>query len=349
MRNSSSAAMRLRVKLTMISGQGAEGRTHVSPEVAVAPGERREVVEVIDDAPALGASVIDEAGSPASDDVFLARRKAAVRKVCLLGRDEPLLRRFVARHAGLAAVGDAGQADLLIANGVDPPADKPALVVDPPSSPPGWRRGGKLEAIVLDKLNVAPDPIMAYVDLSGVAVRRVQPWVPIAASWSESLAHDGRGAFIVKPAAAAGGVRRVCVAFDLAETNTNLGTEPPKLVIFLANVVEYLSPGVGGGVSFVSQAPIRAAANPDWKPVAGAQVGRGPLPWPGIYRDSAGEMHAVSLTGLRAAQPQQSPAAAVAKLPLPQPLYDRRGVPLWPILAAVAAVLWLLGWAARVR
>jgi hypothetical protein len=228
-------------------------------------------------------------------------------------------------------------------------------VIDPPTSPAGWRRGRELEAVVLEKLNVAPHLVMADVDLSAVAVRRVRPWAPVTASWDESLAYNADGAFILKPSpGSSGGVRKIYVAFDLAEPNTNFGTLP-DFVIFLAAAVDYLAPVDVGKTAYVSATPLRVGTNPDWAPVRGRLASnladeRHPLHWPGIYRDAAGTLHAVSLTGLRgSAAPAVPVDEVIANLPLPEPQYAEQGLALWPALAAAAGVLWLLGWAARTR
>jgi hypothetical protein len=347
-RNNSRGELRLRVRSAMLDQRGRARRTQVSSEIDLAPGGQGEVVEFVEDSAALSAAVTDQEGSDVSDPGFLARRQVQIRRALMLGRDEPLLRKFVRVHPGLIVTGDTDQADLAIANGVDPPRGKPAFVIDPPSSPAGWRRGEALEYVVLDELSVAPDPIMADVQLSGVAVRRVRPWAPLTGSWDQSIARDSRGAFILKSADRAR-TKRVYLAFDLAEPNTNFGTLAPDFVIFLANVIDFLVPGKAGQTSFTSHTPLQADA--DWEPLGPpSKLQRaGPLPWPGIYRDAAGKLRAVSLTGLTAAQPKVPPDQAVAEMPLPQPQYARYGIALWPALAAAAGILWLLGWAARVR
>jgi hypothetical protein len=73
------------------------------------------------------------------------------------------------------------------------------------------------------------------------------------------------------------------------------------------------------------------------------------MPWPGLYADAAGRLHAVSLVGLKPGRPPVTPDEAIAAIELPRAEYAERGVPLWPVLAAAAAALWLAGWAVRLR
>jgi hypothetical protein len=281
---------------------------------------------------------------------FLVRRAAAARRVLLAGPDEPLLRRFVGAVEGLTLVGGAEEADFVIANGADPPPDKAALAINPPTSPPLWRRAEAQANVLLGGLSVAPDPITDSVDFSGVAVRRVRPWVK-AAPAAGALARGPQGAYLLRPP---GEPKRVYLAFDVAEANTNFA-RLPAFVILLANVVEYLAPG--GESGFVCRSPTEAELgwSPDWPRIApAAPPPGGPLPWPGIYREPARDgrdavLHAVSLTGLRGGEPDGRVREAVAELPLPAPERVSAGVALWPVLAAAAVVLWLAGWAARAR
>jgi len=345
LRNQTGEARQVRLTIGLMEAGGVA----LQERVSIGPGQRLSLSRQTDSDAGIFAIVEPEGGQPAGfgGEANLARRTIEVRKVLLAGRDEPLLRRFVAVHPGLAATGDEREADIVIANGVDPPAGKAALVIDPPTSPPGWRRGELREAIVLEKLSIAPDPIMAGVELAGVAIRRVRPWGPVAASWQGALARDEAGAFILKGDESER-ARRVYVAFDFAEPNTNFGTVVPDFVIFLANVVEYLAPGSISEVSFVSHTPLQA--DPSWQPVGPSDSQpKGTLLRPGIYRDAAGQLHAVSLTGLRAGRPSVPPAQAVANLPLGEPQYADKPVQLWPVLAAAAGACWLLGWAARMR
>jgi hypothetical protein len=70
------------------------------------------------------------------------------------------------------------------------------------------------------------------------------------------------------------------------------------------------------------------------------------LPWPGLYRDGDGGLHAVALGGLSDAG---AASPAIDDLPLPQPVSSRQPLALWPVFAMLAGLLWLGGWALRVR
>jgi len=337
-----------RVSVLLATGDGAGGA--LSPRaranVAMPVGGGARVIETVDDAPAISVSVINGEGSPVGAEAYLVRREAAVRSVALVGRDEPLLRRFIGSHEGLRLVGDAEQADVVVANGADPPPGKPALVVDPPTSPPGWRRGEPREAVLLDGVTVADVEVMRHVDFAGTAVRYVRSWVRAGAGGGRALAWDENGALILR--ARGSDMDRIYVAFDLAESNTNFATKN-EFVYLLANVIDALAPGKARA-AFGYETPLQATPDRDWRSLAGG----GPLPagafaWPGLYVDAGGEPHAVSLVGLRPAGPPAPWEQAIADVPLPAPEYARRGVSLWPYLAVAACGLWLAGWVVRLR
>jgi len=339
-----------------LRGPGGEWTRGEPERVVLAGGRRAEWIETHPRADAVGVIVTCESGSgPARDAAaFLVRRSARVRRVAMLGPDEPLVLRFLRADPGVEFVADVGEADLVVANGVRPPSDKPSLAINPPSPPPGWRRGRLREATVLDKVHLAADdPVMQHVNLAGVAVRRLVTWVPGESAGQVRLAVLDAEALILRSApgaTVAGTPRRIYVAFDMGGENTNFAMTD-AFVILLANAMRWLAPGGAGHATYEYETPLQAGPQPDWKPVGPAGFGgrRGPLPAPGIHRDTAGRLHAVCLPGLRAGGARGSPVQAAAEAPLPDPERLARGFELWGALAVAAAALWLIGWAVRFR
>jgi len=281
------------------------------------------------------------------DSAQVARVGAARRKVAIIGRDEPLLRRFIQADRSLELVGAAGEADLIFANLAEPPPDKPAMVIDPPGDPPGWRRGPLRRAVTLADANVAADdPLLARVNLSSVAVRRVRPWTRLDASALQPLVSiDGGAVILASPWRAGGsgaagrgpagqggvggggvggggvgggGPARIYVAFELSGDNTNLGVSE-AFVVLLANAARLLAPPGSTAAAYEYIAPIQAPRLAGWKRISQSadslpeQVkayAADPLPEPGVYLDQAGRVRAISLVGLRAA-----PTSAAAPKP----------------------------------
>jgi hypothetical protein len=297
-------------------------------------------------------------------------------KVAIIGRDEPLLRRFIQADRSLELVGSAGEADFVFANRAEPPPDKPALVIDPPGDPPGWQRGPLRRAVTLADANVAADdPLLARVNLSSVAVRLVRPWTRLDASALVPLVSIDGGAVILagplRAGAGPGQPARIYVAFELSGDNTNLGVSE-AFVVLLANAVGLLAPPGRAATAYEYIPPIQAPRLAGWKRISQSAdtlpaqaisktYAAGPLPEPGVYLDQAGRVRAISLVGLRAGptstaapKPASSPAPddglrAVAAAPLPQPQVVGTQIELWPMLAAAALALWLAGWALRMR
>lgn len=262
----------------------------------------------------------------------------------MIGRDDPLLRRFVTISPDLRLAADPAKADAVIAVGTHAPAAVPALVIDPPTPPPGWKPGRVLTKFGLRDADLMGNhPILAHTDLSAVVVRRATGWLPAAAPPHDVIAAMDADAIVL----AERSPPRVYLAFDTAAANTNFAMGE-SFVIFLANAFKHLAPAGRAGLTYESVAPIRAAASADWKPLAPGPRG-GPLPPPGLYRDAAGDVHAVSLTGLRSARPDADPARRVAEVKLPPPQPTGEPVELWPLLLVAAGALWLAGWAARAR
>ena len=291
------------------------------------------------------SAVLEGAAGPAGA-AYGVRQLLAPRTVAMVGRDDPLLRRFIEIDRRLVLVGEAARAEVVVAVGADPPAGKPALVIDPATPPPGWAEGPVRENLSLADAAADPDsPLMAHVDLSGVAVRAARTWRRAAPATAAPVLAVGADALIVVADTPA----RVHVSFDLAAANTNFGLDR-SFVIFLANAFARLA-GAGPGATsrYPWQSPLQAGAEPGWTRISPGPALPGPLPWPGLYRDAEGRRHAVNLTGLRSARPDIDPIAAAARIPLPPPRRAGREVPLWPPLGVLAAILWLAGWAVRMR
>ena len=287
-------------------------------------------------------------------EAFLVRRPAVVKAVAMTGRDEPMVRRFIRIDPMLLPVGDVKDADVVVAVGAAAPADKPALLIDPPAAPAGWRRGETLSDILLRDADVAADdPVMRGVELGSVAVRRVRPWRAAAAAGQRSLMSYKGQSLVVRnsPKAGAAGEtapRQIYVAFDIGGGNTNFAMTD-AFVVFLANAMRHLAPGGAGRQSYCCITPMQAGLNTGWSRFAGQLPPdlHGGLPEPGIYRDAADVLHAVSLTGLRGGRAKLDPLKTVAAVPLPRPQPMKAPVEFWPALVAIAVLLWLAGWALR--
>ena len=321
--------------------------------VSLAGGAREDVILNVPGAEGLAVSVEDAAGR-AVTAAYLARVPGRRRTVALVGPDEPLLRRYVSADEALLLVASPASADVVIANRDRPPAGRAALVINPSADPPGWRRGQVLSAVVLDRAHVAADDaILRGVNLRSVAVRRLRPWVGSDTASQQVLVALGDEAVVLRDAPGPGGrqARRVYIAFELSADNTNLGMSE-AFAVLLANAVRWLAPGRGARATY-EYLPARDVAGGDaWQRLAGTSpAGKdvGDARWPGIFRDEAGTLRAVSLVGLTAGRPAQMPMAAVAGAAMPEPVPVGRCVELWALLSVLAAGLWLSGWAARLR
>ena len=309
---------------------------------------------------------------------YLVRRESAAVRVAFVGDDDPLIRRFVKVNPELALVSEPADADVIVCVGQEAPAGKAALVIRPPAAPPGCTAAGNLRNLVLGDEGVSvesQDPVLLNVDLAGVAVRSAAPWQVKASANLKTLCGVKGGAVLARTTpelqpAEAGEARRIYVAFGTDTENTNFATTE-SFVIFLANAFRWLSPPPAGRSTPASApatphataparyeyvSPRQAAYAGDWRRIepppgtAGDEPwAEGPYPPPGIYRDGRGVLHAVSLVGLCAAEPNVPPADAVSAAPLPAPRSTGATRELWTWLALAAMALWLAGWAARMR
>jgi hypothetical protein len=321
--------------------------------VTVQPNSRRSVIAAVRPAEALLISVA--VGGAQVAQAYLVRVKTSARTVAIIGADDPYLRRLIEVDPALELVSDQSIAEIVIANGVSAPVDKPALVIAPPTAPAPWRLASKeLASVMLADADVTgDDPIMRGVDLGPAAIRRVRPWVRGEVTGGGVLVGYKGSVLAIRTAddADASQPRRVHLAFDLSENNCTL-VRTDAYVIFLANVMRYLSPGSSAVEKYEYRTPLQAGVNPAWKPIAGdktfaaSALESANLTAPGIYRDGAGRLHAVSLVGLRSSPAARTPAQAVAAAILPDGRPLTQGIELWSILLALAAMLWLGGWSA---
>ena len=344
------ASWRGQVQLRARRGDGTWVDLPARP-VTVAPGRREVVLVNLPVGVAFHARLIDDGSGQVLDEDFRLRRPSPATRICLQGTADTHLQRFVDASEGVTPVAKASEADVVLAVGVDPPSDVPAIVFDPPTSPAGWGRGEPVGPVHLDQMNVATDtPMLADVDFAGVAVRTVRPFVPAVgptpAAGRVLVARDGKALLIELT----GPPRRLLIAMSPSSEQTNWGLSP-SLPILLANAVEQLTGQAGSGWT-VSAEPSGVSLPAGWKRRVG-QVpagGKTDMLWPGLYIDQAGQLHAVgqpdrTWPAEATAQPTHLSAGEVA---LPARETDLRPVEFWPALASLAGLLWLAGWATRI-
>ncbi|MDP6544463.1 MAG: BatA domain-containing protein [Phycisphaerae bacterium] len=340
------------VRLTVSDALDAAGNA-VILDVTIPPKARRSFAAALPPAEALSVTV--RSGDDRVAMAYLVRVKATARRVSIIGRDDPYLRRMIKVDPTLQLVADRSAAEIVIANGVSAPPGKAALVIAPPSPPPPWRLAEEdVTSVMLADADITgDDPIMRGVDLGAAAIRSVRPWVRGDVPGEGVLVGYKGAVLAVRTADDAGAAapRRVYVAFDLSENNCTL-VRSDAYVVFMANVMRYLAPGASAGERYEYRTPLQAGANPAWKPIVRdetfdpAALESAGLTAPGIFRDAGGKLHAVSLVALRSAPVSIPPGQSVAAAPLPhgQPL--TQGMELWSILLAAAGALWLAGWSA---
>ncbi|MCK5557453.1 MAG: BatA domain-containing protein, partial [Candidatus Hydrogenedentes bacterium] len=163
--------------LLCLDWQDDGGRVDQTVPLRIKPGEVFRLTRVVPVTGGLSAWLQDSAGNRVGSAAVLTPKDARRIRVALIGRDEPILRRYVESDPLLELVASAAQADVVIANGVNPPAGKAALVIDPPAPPVGWRKAAELRNILLDDADVAADAVLKDVALSALAVRRSTSWI----------------------------------------------------------------------------------------------------------------------------------------------------------------------------
>lgn len=310
---------------------------------------------------ARAAMAFELAGGVVSSGVYLVRRPVRKIKVAMKGEDMPMLRRLLNAARNLEMAASESQADVVVVNGVSPPPGRSAIVFNPPTVPTGWRAGKTDERVMLRDADMAvDDEVMKDVDFAPVALRRMTAWISENRPSQKRLASFDGAAFILRGESKKSGqdVRRVYVAFDPAESNTNFGMTE-AFVIFMANCIQWLAPAENGHEVQTSgdvQAvygyvtPLEAADWRQWQRIYPKQAEfTGPLASPGIYKDSDGKLYAVSLPGVKAGFPSVDPMKLIADTQLPKGEMLKGEYEFWPALAVLAAALWLAGWIARVK
>ncbi|NBB95687.1 MAG: hypothetical protein GVY16_08085 [Planctomycetes bacterium] len=352
----------------MLSGEPAEDDRAVQVE-AVGTGGRSAgrlelpwprlkmtVTAEVAAAEAYALSMIDDSHRPAiiGRQAWLARQPREPIRVALIGRDAGMLRRYVEADTLLEPVAGPDDADVVVAVGADAPSGRPVLRIDPSGAPAGWRRGDRRQAVTLDAADIAADdPLMRNVDVDGMAVRRVTPWIPgdVAAGRAVMLLDGEAVAVRSSEAPPAGGPRWAAIAFDISPENTNLAVSDAFLVL-LANAVRWLAGDARASGDYAAVRPIEAADWQAWQCIDGGRpddIAAGPLPWPGLYRDAAGRLVAVNLLDERGWPDRAISLDALRAAPLPEPVAAEANVTLWPWLAGLAGAFWMLGWWVRIQ
>ena len=296
--------------------------------------------------------------SDPSRSAFLIRRPQTLARVALIGPDEAILRRYVQADGMLTLVADANQADLILARRTPLRSRLPALLIDPPTPPPGWRQGDNLGPLLLSQVDLAvDDPLLKGLDLSGLAIRDARPWLAGDMPQGTAVATAGGQAFIVRSEPAGPQPRRIYLAFDLTPQNVNVMTSEAAILL-LARSTRWLVPDVpdsptGYGALGPDETLVLTAA-PAVGGAPGAIQTAPPLAWPGVYVDGA-DILTVSAVGPYAPAgiaPPRGPVRPTVdpeEASLPEPT---AGPATWnptPWLTLVAAGLWLTGWALRKR
>jgi len=287
----------------------------------------------------------------------LVRREAVRVKIALVGKDSPLLERLIRVNPAWERAEDPADAAVVVAVQAAVPADiagKPVLMIDPPSPPASWLRGELRGPVLLAEAVVADDPVTTGADLARVGVRHVRPFVPVDVSQIQGLAlaraDDGgvlmlrSDAYVAATRIGAASPRRVDIAFDIDPRNTDWGLDP-SFVVLMCNAVDWLAgqatPTGEARYEFVT--PAQAGPSPDWRAVTPTPAAT-PLPWPGLYRDAAGQWHGVFLPTLDGQEEEPRETPDIDALPLPAPKSLTKPLDLWPWLLTAAAIFWLAGW-----
>lgn len=322
-----------------------------SVPVSLAARERKPFVAPVPPPGALSLTILTASGTPldgAGVVAYMAPTAGESASVAMIGADNPLVRRFIEIDPLLRLAAAPPQADIVIADGVDPPPGKPALVINPSSPPPGMTASVSRSNLALIDASVdARDAVTRAVDLAPVAVRQATPWRSSEGGVSaKPLVSLGEDVLIARsvPADSAGddGARRIYVALDIAPANTNFSMTP-SFVIFMANCMRWLAPSQTEHLPHQWQTvgPVQA------QELAGVlgPADAASMPAPGLYSTGHGLL-AVSVLGLASA-PAEPPAAQTAQAaPLPLPVRAGQVKEYWPHLALAALVFWLAGWTA---
>ena len=289
---------------------------------------------------------------------YLVHRPVVRRAVAMVGRDDPMVRRFIRFDPLLHLVSDVERADLVIAIGAEAPVGKPVMRLGPPA---GSSEGTTeyRENVSLARASAAvDDDVMAGVDLSDVAIRRL-PLRPSAVgrAGKRLVTVDGQAVIArSKPTLLSGPSDRVInVAFDISPANTNW-TLTESFVIFMTNAVRWLAPAGESDDHYGYLTSLEAGprSNEAYR-IAPSEL---LIDWadgflsPGTFQVTEGEskrLMAVSLVGLRGGRPARPVAEQIAAVRLPAPAYADVGRECWPMAVIAAGLFWLAGWRLSVR
>ncbi|MBN1556027.1 MAG: hypothetical protein JXA11_14885 [Phycisphaerae bacterium] len=225
--------------------------------LTIPPRETFRTVRIAPDAPTLNVRVINNAGKIVAAEE-LRKTQPGLTRLAVMGDVGGVLQRYIQSDARLALVPSAEKADVVLAQGTLPPKGVPALLLAPPTPPPGRREGEHQFAVTLGKSDVAADdPVMKDVNVAAMAIRRVPLWRPEDATIGKVLLHTDGQAIIVRSAPEKhreqSEPRRVYVSFAITRDNTNMEEIPGPFVTLLANAIRWLHPADDVRGQFVRQ------------------------------------------------------------------------------------------------
>ena len=224
----------------------------IDHSLTIAPNTAASFIERI---PAVSAIELtfDSAGRTADKKTSkskLEQRTWRCAKVAVIGPLSALLRRYIDADDILELTPNPNDADVLVTNGVGIPENwtKPVLSINPPSPPTGWRGGETLQNVLLTSAHGADGPILKNVNLSGIAVRNLTPWVLEDNPRQIIVARIGTDAIILRNDPASSNTPlppRVYIAFDCSEENTNLPFTQ-QYVVLMGNIFRWIIPKTSG-------------------------------------------------------------------------------------------------------
>jgi len=351
LRNHSDAPQARTVRLRTLSDDG-QISSERKAELIVPPAGTADATWVVDAGDGLELT-LDGEGPAALTRAYLARQEGRAIRVAPMGQDSPAVRRYIAGDPWVHVTASEADADVVVVVGAEPPADKPALVIDPSAGQPGAALSSG-PVTLADADIAAGAEILAEVDFSGVALRAM-PAAAAPPGATPLVSIDGHALIWSEAGHALLGDRpeRIVVGFDASPANTNW-TLTESFPIFMAAAVRHLAAAGEVEARYESQRPLDVGR----LPAAYVRVGpegedgtiAGEWPAPGLYRNAeTQERLAVSLTGLGGAGPSVGAAEQIAAIRLPEPTFVKVGWEFWPALVTAAAACWLAGWFAAGR
>jgi hypothetical protein len=180
----------------------------------------------------------------------LVQRTRHRAKIAVIGPLSALLRRYIEADDILEFTPNSGDTDVLLTNGIAIPKNwtKPALSINPPQPPTGWRRGEQLQNFSLTSAHGATGPILKNVDLTAIVIRHLTPWIPGDNPQQIVVARLGTNAIILRndPTATTTPLPpRVSIAFDCSAENTNLPLTQ-QYVVLMGNIFRWIIPKSSG-------------------------------------------------------------------------------------------------------